>query len=156
MKKFLWLFLFFLIGSSYIFGQLPGKFGEARKNIEKIDLKKLQETGNLINTSILKQFSSIIKPGLNSNQNKGDNLQLKSSPVSLSQLLSLKSLAKEYDDNIKIRWNERNGTVSFMEISPNANKLSKTQASLEVKKSNAINFITKYSTLLNLIIHKGN
>lgn len=150
MKKFLWLFLFFLIGSGYILGQLPGKFGEARKNIEKIDLKKLQENGNLINTSILKQFSSIIKPGLNSNQNKGDNLQLKSSPVSLSQLLSLKSLSKEYDDNIKIRWNERNGTVSFMEISQNANKLSKTQASLEVKKSNAINFITKYSTLFKL------
>ncbi len=154
MKKILIPVMIYLIGCNFLFAQLPGKFGESKANLQKIDLKKIEalQSNKTIDLSEFNKMTALLKTSNNKTNffRNGTPLALKTSPVSLSQLLSLKKMSAESGDDPLIKWNERNGTPAFIKFSLSGKTLRKAQLGVESRKSAAISFLNSYKTLLKL------
>ena len=152
MKQLLTVLFTLLLISGSLKSQQTNKFSESKKNLGKIDLTKLQQNSRNVNISELSKMAAIIKASSKSSGQTSpvNSLNFKTSPLSLEQLLLLKDMNKDIDGTSKITWNKRNGTPSFIQLSPSGNKLMKAQLNLEGRKTAAISFLSQYKNLLKL------
>jgi Zn-dependent metalloprotease len=95
--------------------------------------------------SIVRSGSSLI-----GRSGSGGSINFTTSNISLDQLLSLKALNDELGGKTKITWNDKNGTVSFIQFNESNNKLLKNQLNIESRKTAAINFLSRYKNILKM------
>jgi bacillolysin len=146
--------LFFVTNILFSF-QIQNKFTTAKKysgiNISKLKnsktVEKIQSTDFQNMIDIIKSVKSIS----GTSKKSGVDLSNCQSKVSARQLLNFQKLNENSNLSAKIHWHENNGTPMFIDRkSAKPVSLSKSNATLDTKKSLAKNFLNQYKDLLKL------